>query len=162
MQQSYDFEDIYGNHRFYLSRFSSEEKGFKNSLLDSDSNLKENRYNSNTERIRKIDNFMDKLEKDKNNYKKKLKNIDNNMSDSAKEENGKNENEEKNKDEDKEEQEEISDLINNIKLIDLDKIKQNKNKKNNKNNVDNIKIENEEDINIQDEKVKKEPKQERE
>ena len=60
MQQSYDFEDIYGNHRFYLSRYSSEEKGFKNSLLDSESNLNENRYNSNTERIRKIDNFMDK------------------------------------------------------------------------------------------------------
>ena len=73
MQQSYDFEDIYGNHRFYLSRYSSEEKGFKNSLLDSESNLNENRYNSNTERIRKIDNFMDKLKKRIKKRQRKLK-----------------------------------------------------------------------------------------
>ena len=159
MSHSYDYENIYGNHRFYLSRYSSDGKNYKNKFEDDSQILQMSdiKYNINTEKIKKNGKFMEKFENEHNNKNKKnIKNIDNNMSiheegnkitDNNK--NTDNKNNEKGKE--KEEQEEISDLINNIKIIDLDKIKENKNKKNKK----------DENINEETKKVTKKPKQEK-
>ena len=124
--QSYDFEDLYGNHKFYVSQYLNDEKDFKNNL---DNELKmqsmdEKQYY--TERNKNIDDFRNNFEKENLKNKKSEKNLPKETGDinNIKIENdtteNKKEQEEKEKEKEKE-KEEISNLINSLNIINKDK-----------------------------------------
>ena len=130
--QSYDFEDLYGNHKFYVSQYLNDEKD-KN-ILDNELKMQSmSDYKYYTERNKNIDNFRDNFEKEnieKNKFNKNLPNEIGGMgeikiNDFNQNKNIENNQKENNKEQD--EKEEITNLINSLNINSTNKNDINKN-----------------------------------